>query len=183
MVALKFGLSLSPRRCVMKRVFLVPLAFLLVCSTVSAAELVQWAKSLEEAMKEAKERGAMIFIAEVVADDPDNVAQTEVWKEPAFVKASREFVCLFACPHEHAPTIKMKIDGEEVRTCRFAPGVTTTQHLKAWDDVRIKYGNLNTDATGSMRMPFHFVIDADGKVLTTIANGTPDGGFAVTPLG
>lgn len=169
----------------MKHVAVALVLLLALASVVEAADRVRWVPSLELALKQAKQRGAMIFVTELVSTDPDNLAQADVFKDPAFIKASKSFVCLFACPNHDAPMTKMVIDGEEVRTSELAPGITREDHMNVWNEIigKAEFAKLNTNSMGDMKMPFSFVADANGKHLATIANGDPESGFASAPLG
>ena len=165
-----------------KFALILSLALLVVLAAprpAAAADGVQWVHSLEQALREAKDRGSLIFIAELIDAEASNDAQKEAFRDPVFVKASRDFVCLIANPHMQHGTVEVVEDGEKVRRCRDWPGITCEDHLKAWNDVRKNYADLNTASTGDMKLPFQFIIDADGKQIATIVNGTVEGGFDV----
>ncbi len=163
----------------MKRCSLFLAALAILALPALAADTIKWCKSLEDAQKEAKDRGALILICMTVNGEPANEAQMGVYNDPALVKATRDFVCVFANPHTDGGEIEMDVDGQKVKCSRIAPGITIRDHLKAWNDVQKSYADLNTGADGNVRIPFQFVIDGDGKVVATIANGTKDGGFDV----
>jgi tetratricopeptide (TPR) repeat protein len=160
----------------------MPLILVLLCvlasPALSAPEYVKWTKTLAGALAEAKERGSMVLVCEVLSGEASNEAQMGVYMDPAFVKASRNFVCVF-CNPEPTPEGEMVVDGEKITTSKAAPGVTSADHRRAYDEVQRSYADLNTDSTGATRFPFHFVADADGKVLEQIVNGTKEGGFDV----
>ena len=71
----------------------------LLASPAVAQDGVQWVPSVKEALKQAKERGCLIFVAMTMENEQSNDAQKEQYKEPAFVKASKDFVCIFANPN------------------------------------------------------------------------------------
>jgi tetratricopeptide (TPR) repeat protein len=161
----------------MKRL-VAPLLFLFLAAPLAhAAEGVQWAKTLADAKTQAKERGAMIFIGMAEDHEPANDQQKANWQDPSFVKVSRDFVCVYGNPEaEHGKT-KVKVDGETVQRCREAPGIDCSDHQKCWSEVLEDYADLATDSSGYTKIPFQFVIDANGKVLQLIANGNPQSGF------
>ena len=146
-----------------------------------AADAVTWAKSLEEAMEQAKDRGSMILICQTIDNEASNEAQREVFKDPAFVKASRDFLCIFACPETSHGEAPVTVDGQQVKRCAVAQNIVCRDHLKAWNDVRQNYAEYNTDSSGSTRIPFNLVIDGGGKVIATIVVGDKEGGFEVVP--
>jgi len=161
----------------MKRPITLLLFIFLAAPLAHAAEGVRWSKTLAEAKKQAKERGAMIFIGLAEDHEPANDAQKVAWQDSAFVKVSRDFVCVYCNPEaEHGKT-KVKVDGETVQRCREAPGIECSDHQNCWKEVLMDYADLGTDSSGYTKIPFQFVIDADGKVLQMIANGTPQSGF------
>jgi hypothetical protein len=157
---------------------IVILLCVLASPVLAAPEYVKWTKTFAGALEEAKERGSMVLVCEVVSGEASNEAQMGVYMDPAFVKASRNFVCVF-CNPEPTPEGEMIVDGEKIVTSKAAPGVNSADHRRAYDEVQRSYADLNTDSTGATRFPFHFVADADGKVLEQIVNGTKDGGFDV----
>ena len=78
----------------LKRIGLALLALLLLlvllfAGAAQAAGGLKWARSLKDAMAQAKERGSMIFICEAVSNEPSNDAQIEALSDPAFIKAAR----------------------------------------------------------------------------------------------
>jgi tetratricopeptide (TPR) repeat protein len=142
-----------------------------------AREGVQWVRSLTEAKKQAKERGSMIFIGMVEDHEPANDAQKAAWQDPGFVKVSRDFVCVYGNPESEHGKTKVKVDGEEVQRCRDAPMIDCSDHVTCWNQVLENYADLGTDSSGYTKIPFQFVIDANGKVLEMIAKGSPQSGF------
>jgi tetratricopeptide repeat protein len=161
----------------MKRVTLSLLVVLALVTVASAAEPIRWAQSLKDAVAQAKERGSMILICEVLSGEADNEAQIQAYSDPAFVKAAQNFVCLCVNPNPTPGTAKLEVDGRKEQTISGLPGVSMKHSMLAYNEVQASYAELNTGADGSTRFPFHFVIDANGKVLKEIANGTKDGGF------
>jgi tetratricopeptide (TPR) repeat protein len=165
----------------MKRTALCLVALFVLTASAAAADELKWARSLQEAMAMAKERGAMIFICEAVSGEADNDAQIAALADPAFIKAAKNFVCLFANPSPIPGTAKVTIDGREEQTVQGMPGVAMKDALHAWNELRVHYVDLNTSSTGDTKIPFQFVIDGNGKVVAEIVNGTKEGGFGAVP--
>ena len=148
----------------MKHVLLAALALLVLVAPTLAKEKkkrerVAWLYSFDAAMKVAKERGSMIFVAMLIDDEPANVAQEDVFRESTFVKASKDFVCVYANPYREK------------------------KGMLAWNEVRANYAELNTTKAGDTKLPFNFVVNAKGKVLAKIMNGTVEGGFDTVQVG
>ncbi len=164
----------------MKRVALALIVLFLLSSVADAAGGLKWARSLKAAIQQAKERGSMILICEAVSGEADNEAKIAAYSDPAFVKAAKNFVCLFANPSPIPGPKKINIDGRPEQTVKGMPGVAMKDAMHAWNEVRVQYVDLNTHA-GDTKIPFHFVIDGNGKVLAQIKNGTKEGGFGAVP--
>ena len=145
----------------MKRIPSILVVLLLLASAAGAAEQAIWTPSLKEALNQAKERGSLVFIAMFVPNEADNEAQLQQFANPAFVKASKDFVCVMACPEPSWATVR--VDGEA--RLRMATTIKPGDLVVAWQELRRDYGDLNTDSTGGVRIPFNFVVDADGKVV------------------
>lgn len=146
----------------------------------AAPDSVEWVGSFDEAKKLAKERGALILIVLLVDEDSNN-AQKTAFRDPLVVKASAPFVCLYANPMADHGETEVVVDGKKVRRCRDFPILACREHQQLWNDVRSNYSHLNTDSAGNSRMPFHFVIDPAGEVVTQIVNGSVEGGFDEVP--
>ncbi len=165
----------------MKRIALSLVAIALLAGAANAAGGLKWARTLKDALAQARERGAMIFICEAVSGEPDNEAQIAALNDPAFIKAAKNFVCLFANPSPIAGSNRIEIDGRPEPTVQGLPGVAVKDARHAWNEVRVSYVDLNTNSAGDTKIPFQFVIDGNGKVIAQIVNGTKEGGFGVVP--
>jgi len=142
-----------------------------------AQDGVQWVPSLKEALKQAKERGSLIFIGMTMENEESNDAQKLAYQDPTFVKASKNFVCIFANPNINS-SIDVQVDGKKVRRCSAAPTITCDDARNCYNEVWRNY-DRNTDSTGAVKMPYNLIIDGDGKFLHEIVNGTVEGGFDV----
>jgi len=158
-------------------IFAAAFVAVLVAPPTVAQDGVQWVPSLKEAQKQAKERGCLIFIGMTMENEQSNDAQKEAYRDPAFVKASKDFVCVFANPNINT-SIDVMIDGKKVRRCSAAPTITCDDARNCYNEVRKNY-DRNTDATGAVKMPYNMIIDGDGKFLHEIINGSVEGGFDV----
>lgn len=165
----------------MKRIALSLVALVLFAGAVQAADELKWARTLKDAMAQAKERGSMIFICEAVSGEASNDAQIEALGDPAFIKAAKNFVCLFANPSPIPGPTKIEIDGRPEQTIAGMPGVAMKDAMHAWNELRVHYVDLNTNSAGDTKIPFQFVIDGNGKVLAQIVMGTKEGGFGPVP--
>jgi len=163
----------------MKRVP-IALAAVLLLASPALADGIPWAKSLEDARKQAKERGSLIFCAMVIDGEADNEAQKTAYRDTAVVRELQNYVCLYANPHTSHGTRKVTVDGVEKQVCRDMGVHTCRDHLNAWNDLCANY-DQNASGDGARKIPFQFVIDADGKFLTPIAAGTVEGGFGAVP--
>ncbi|MEN8148495.1 MAG: tetratricopeptide repeat protein [Planctomycetota bacterium] len=154
--------------------------FLVVLAPAALAQDgVQWVPSVKEALKQAKERGALIFVGMTLADEASNDAQIEAYKDPAFVKASKNFVCIFANPTIRA-TVTVEIDGKKVKRCAAAPTITCEQSQICYREIRQNH-TRNTDSTNAVRMPYNMFIDGKNEFIAEVVNGTVEGGFDVVP--
>ena len=133
----------------MKRVFSPVLAVLLLSfsGTTFAADQVRWVGTIEEAMKQAKERGSLIFVG-LVHDgdgDPANLAQNDQYADPAFVRAAQNFVCVYANPTSQHGTVKVTVDGESVERCRVTRSTVCREHAQAYNEAYRNYSELFLD--------------------------------------
>ena len=165
----------------MKRAAIALIVIFLASTAAQAAGGLKWARSLKDAMKQAKERGSMILICEAVSGEVSNDTQIAAYSNPSFVKAAKNFVCLFANPSPIPGREKIEIDGRQEQTVLNMPGVAMKDCVHAWNEIRVHYVDLNTNSAGDTKIPFQFVIDGNGKVLKEIANGTKEGGFGPVP--
>jgi len=165
----------------MKRIALSLVALVLFAGAANAAGGLKWARTLKDALAQAKERGSMIFICEAVSGETDNDAQIAALSDPSVVKALKNFVCLFANPSPIPGPNKIEIDGRAEQTVRGMPGVAMKDAMHAWNEIRVQYVDLNTNSSGDTKIPFQFVIDGNGKVVAQIVNGTKEGGFGAVP--
>jgi hypothetical protein len=160
-------------------VFAVVFVTTLLASPAVAQDGVQWVPSLKEALKQAKERGCLIFIGMTMENEESNTAQKEAYRDPAFVKASKDFVCVFANPNINT-SVEVMVDGKKVRRCADALTITCDEARNCYSEVRKNY-DRNTDSTGAVKMPYQMILDGDGKFLHEIINGSVEGGFDVCP--
>lgn len=160
---------------------LLVLAAFLVPDARAADDGVRWTPTIKDALKEAKDRGALVLVCETLDGDPACDGQKTEWKDPAFAKISRLFVCVYANPRRDHGTMEVTVDGKKVRRCRDAPTVTCDDHTSAWNEIYQNYAKLNTNSVGDMKLPFHFVLDANGEVVAQIMNGSVEGGFEAVP--
>jgi hypothetical protein len=143
----------------------------------AADEGPRWVPSLKRAFALAKERGWAICVWCDNDSDASCKADTDTLRNKDVQKALKGFLCVYANNEDGHGSKPGTIDGQPARVCNMAPGIVCKNHKDALDDVYRTYGDVAVDKGGALRMPNHFVLDADGKVLGTVNNGTLAGGF------
>jgi hypothetical protein len=136
------------------RVAAVLCLLLVTAGPALSKERVDWAPGLAGALKQARERRTLVFVAALIDSEPSCAMQKKALDDPRFVTASRDFVCVLANP------------------------MGTKDQRRVWNDVVTTYSELCTDGAGDVRVPFHLLLDHRGNVVTMIANGTVDRGFS-----
>ncbi|MHC4924445.1 MAG: tetratricopeptide repeat protein, partial [Planctomycetota bacterium] len=96
-------------------------------------------------------------------------------------KAMKGFLVVLANPVDDHGSKDGKIDGKKARVCKLAPGVTCADHMRSWTELYRSYADVMADKNGNIKVPNHFVVDPDGKVLGYINNGNLQSGFDVVP--
>jgi hypothetical protein len=96
-------------------------------------------------------------------------------------KALRGFLVAYGNNLDHHGSRDGTIDGKPARVCKLAPGITCADHKRIIDQVYSTYGDVCVDRTGNLKVPVHFVVDPDGKVVAQINNGSVAGGFDEVP--
>ena len=128
----------------------------------------------------ARTRGKLIFLTVMVDHDGENRAVIDqVFRDKAFVKLSKQFVCVLANPEDNHGKVKLR-DKRTKKTrvrCADAPTITCEQHMRLAQHWSRAFFEENT-----IRTPVHFVIDADEEVVGTIVNGSFDAGFNHVPV-
>jgi hypothetical protein len=73
------------------------------------------------------------------------------------------------------------IGGKPAKVCKLAPGITCADHKRIIDQVYQTYGDYCVDKQSNLKMPVHFVVDPDGKLVQQINAGTLASGFDAMP--
>jgi len=169
---------MSPRRLLSGA-----LALALVAAMASAAgdEGVDWVPTLREAFKRAKLRGAPILVWCVGDIDSAEKADHDTLRNPQVQKAMKGYLVVLANPVDDHGSQDGTIDGKPAKVCRLAPGITCSQHKNAWSEVYGSFADILADKSGMIKVPNHFVVDPDGKLIGTINSGTIAAGFDVVP--
>ncbi len=145
----------------------------------AAGEGPRWIPSLKKAFEIAKERGAPILIWCVMDEDSSNKADQDVLRNKEVQKAMSGFLVVLGNHQEGHGSQDGTLNGKPAKVCRLAPGITCQDHKTAVDEIYRTYGDVCVDKASNMKMPCHFVVNGDGKVLGMINNGTLAGGFDV----
>jgi len=132
------------------------------CSTQESGG-IRWASSFEEAKKRAKSRKIPILVAinktyDLVRDrekhDANKKMVTVTYRDPAVVKISRKFVCIFASPDDHA-----KPDGGP--GCSHADRLTCQQHKALFERIRADHFGGDKE----IMAPQHLILNPDGRII------------------
>jgi hypothetical protein len=167
--------------------FARPLVALLAAAALAAPAAadvfdgVDWMPGLKPAFEAAKARGAPILVW-CLGDDGDSERKdAESLRDPKVRQAMRGYLVVFANPHERHGSMEFVVDGKGVVGCKLAPGIRCASHQLAWNEVYKSFADVMSK-DGNIKVPNHFVLDPDGKVLGTINNGDLSRGFdPVTP--
>lgn len=127
------------------------------------------------ALEIARTRGKLIFLTVMVDNDGENrMVIDAVFRNKAFIKISREFVCLLANPHDQHGKVAVKDPktGKRVHRCADCPSITCFNH----QDLAMNYARgFFTD--NEAKAPIHFVINQEEEVVATIKNGDFENGL------
>ena len=164
----------------------VPWVLAAVLAGAPAAALAQeaepeWVPDLRKAFAVAKERGYGIVVWCSTDGESSNKADHECMRRPEVLKAMRGFLVAYGNNLDHHGTKDGTIDGKPAKVCRLAPGITCGDHKRIIDQVYSTYGDVCVDRTSNLKLPVHFVLDPDGKVVAQINSGTLASGFDAVP--
>jgi thioredoxin-related protein len=108
---------------------------------------IHWAKSWDEAIKEAKERNVPILVTFHKDNCPRCTGMdSSVFNQKDFIAASRRWVCVYCNKDTGHGTVK--VDGKDM--CKICPSITCEEHVKCDQDSGSgKYfnGTIGTPAT------------------------------------
>jgi len=154
-------------------------ALLPVAAPVSAQEEApRFCRSLRKALEIARERGHPILVWCNTDGEGDNVADQDLMKDAGVRKAMRGFLVCYGNDKTGHGTVDGSIDGKPAKVCKLAPGIACEDHKLIIDSVYTTYGDVAVNKNSEMKLPVHFVVDGDGKVVVTINNGTRESGFS-----
>jgi hypothetical protein len=141
-------------------------------------EAPRFCRSIRKAVEIAKERGHPIFVWCNTDGEGDNVADQALMKDASVRKAMRGFLVCYGNDKITHGSVDGQIDGKPAKVCKLAPGIACEDHKAIIDSVYTTYGDVAVNKNSEMKLPVHFVVDGDGKVVATINNGTKDSGFS-----
>ncbi len=123
------------------------LAAILMCAVL--ADGVAWEHDFDAAIAAAKTRAVPIFLAFNMDGEGANDDTVRIYKDPEFVAASKNFVCIIGSTFEHGPA-----------ECPRFGTVTCAEHKKTEIKSREAFiGKENNIA------PQHLLISPDGRIL------------------
>ncbi|MHC4957792.1 MAG: hypothetical protein ACYTGN_05400 [Planctomycetota bacterium] len=152
---------------------------LLAGAAVAAPKHPHCVKNSEEAVKIARTRGKLIFLTVIVDNDAENrLVIDNVFRDRAFIKISKEFVCVYANPEDTHGKVKFKNkkSGKRELRCADCPSIVCLDHMliaQNWSRAFFPGSEART--------PIHFVIDANEDKVATIMNGSFEAGFNHVP--
>ncbi len=144
-------------------------------------EGVRYVRSLKKGFEIARERGWAILVWSTMDSDSSCKADLDVFKNKDVQKAMKGYLVLFANNETGHGAKDGTIDGKPAKVCNLVPSIQCEDHVAAQNDVYKSYSDIAVDKSANLRAPNHFVVDADGKVLGQINNGTKEAGFAEVP--
>lgn len=147
--------------------------------SVRAAEGPQWAPSFRKAVEWSRERGAPILVWCVGDQDADEKADHDTLTNARVVKAMTGYILVLANPVDTHGKIDGTLEGKPAKVCRLAPGITCADHIRCWSEIYGTFADVMGDKNGNIKVPNHFIVDSDGKVIGAINSGTLAGGFGV----
>jgi hypothetical protein len=158
---------------------LLSAALLLAAAPLGAQEEApKFCRSLRKAQEIARERGNPIFIWCNTDGEGDNVADQALMKDPMVLKAMRGYLVCYGNDKVTHGSVDGTIDGKPAKVCKLAPAIACDDHKAIIDSIYTTYGDVAVNKNSEMKMPVHFAVDGDGKVLGTMNNGTKESGFA-----
>ena len=152
-------------------------------AAAAAEEGPVFVPTLKKAFVLSKERGAPILVWVSGDQDADEKTDLENIRNKDALKGMAGFLVVFVSPPDVSHGSRDgTIDGKPAKVCSYVPSITCADHKNAWSEVFGAYGDAMADKGGMAKVPNHFVVGPDGKVVGSVNNGTLAGGFsAVTP--
>ena len=176
----KMRVPMSPTRAP-ALLLLAALALSVPAAAAAQDAGIEWAPDLRKSFVLAKERGYAILVWCNTDGEDSNRKDQECMLKPEVQKAMRGFLVVYANNLDHHGTKDGTLQGKPAKVCKMAPGMTCADHKRNIDQVFSTYGDVCVDKTSNLKMPVHFVVDCDGKVIAQINNGTVAGGFDAVP--
>jgi hypothetical protein len=140
-----------------------------------------WAPDLRKALERSRERGQPIVVWCNTDGEEQNKTDQGVMKNPEVLKALKGYLVVYGNNSDHHGSQDGTIDGKPAKVCRLAPGITCADHKRIIDQVYTTYSEFCVDKQSNLKMPVHFVVDSDTKVVLQINAGTLAAGFDAVP--
>jgi len=142
-----------------------------------------WVSDLRKAFGLAKERGHPVLIWCNTDGEEQNKVDQGTMKNPEVLRAMKGYLVVYGNNADHHGSRDGTIDGKPAKVCALAPGITCGDHKKIIDQVYATYGDVCVDKQSNLKMPVHFVVDPDGKLVLGINVGSVASGFDAVPPG
>ena len=125
-----------------------------------AADGIQWERNFEQALEKAEKTGTPVFLAFNMDGEGanENTAHT-LYRDPEFVKWTRDFICLIASSNTHEAS-EVVVGDEARQVCTRFGSVTCDEHLKVEIRASEKYVGRDT-----VIAPQHILIVPSGMVV------------------
>jgi hypothetical protein len=140
-------------------------------------------RSPRKAFEIAKERGWAVLFWCTQDSEPDCKTDSELLKNPRVLEAMRGFLVCFGNHEMQHGSRPGTLDGKPAKLCNLVPSIECDDHKAVIDFVYGSFPDVCVNKSAEMKLPVHFVVNSDGKVLGTINNGTKEGGFAPVEAG
>ncbi|MHC4930801.1 MAG: tetratricopeptide repeat protein [Planctomycetota bacterium] len=156
-------------------------AALVIClsaATLAAPPKAPWcAPDSDTAVEIARTRGKLIFLTVIVDNDAESrMVVDEIFRNREFLKLAKEFVCVYANPHDEHGRVKVKgPKGKKVSRCADCPSIKCEQHQAL--AMHWARGFFEAD----VKTPIHFVINQNEDVVEAIFGGDFKSGLNPVP--
>ena len=140
-----------------------------------------WATDLKKALERSRERGQPIVIWCNTDGEEQNKTDQTVMRNPEVLKALKGYILVYGNNSDTHGSQDGTIDGKPAKVCKLAPGITCADHKRVIDQVYTTYSEFCVDKQSNLKMPVHFVVDSDTKVVLQINAGTVASGFDAVP--
>lgn len=148
------------------------IAMVLLTNALTGQGVAWWRGTWEGATEDARRRNVPLLVAFVMdGEEANDRIVAGLYKEDAFIQASRRTVAVLACPNTHKP-VEAKVDGKSVRVCSKFGHVKCEDHKNLEMEVRLTFW-----PDGRVATPTHCVVLADETKIRVISDVMPTGSY------